>query len=170
MLDWLSPCRHRSAIILAVVFASATTLPATAKDAHPHVETKGTFADVLQDLKDAVINRGFVIDFTGHVDTMLERTSSVSKSVTETGSRSPYLNAKYIQFCSAKLTHEAVSANPYNIVVCPHVIFAFEAKTKPGHIVIGYRRPTPGPSKLSKRAFKKVDDLLMAIVKEAAGQ
>lgn len=171
MLDWLSPRRHLSAFVVALtVFVAATVPPALAKEAHPHIDVQGNFADVFQDLKDAIINRGYVVDFVGHVDTMLDRTSTASKSVTETGSRSPYLNAKYVQFCSAKLTHEAVSANPYNMIVCPHVIFAFEAKNKPGHIVIGYRRPTPGPSKLSKRAFKKVDDILMAIVKEAAGQ
>ena len=77
---------------------------------------------------------------------------------------------KLTQFCSAKLTHEAVSANPYNVVICPHVIFAFEDKTRPGRIVVGYRRPVPGPSKLSKRVFAKVDDVLMAIIKEALGE
>ena len=168
MLDWFSPNRL-PALFLAIVLAGATAPATLAEDANPHIEKQGAFADVFQDLKDAVINRGYVIDFVGNVDTMLDRTSSASKSVTETGSRSPYLNAKYVQFCSAKLTHEAVSANPYNMVVCPHVLFAFEAKNKPGHIVVGYRRPTPGPSKLSKRAFKKVDDILMSIVKEAAG-
>ena len=168
MLDWQKVQRHVSAFILAVVLAGSAISPATAQDAHPHVEKQGAFADVLQDLKDAVINRGYVIDFVGHVDTMLDRTSDASKSVTETGSRSPYLNAKYVQFCSAKLTHDAVSANPFNMFVCPHVLFAFETKNKPGRIVIGYRRATSGPSKLSRRAFKKVDDILMAIIKEAA--
>ena len=168
MFDWLSP--HRlPAFMLAMVLAAATAPAVFAKEANPHVEKQGAFADVFQDLKDAVINRGYVIDFVGHVDTMLDRTSGASKSVTETGSRSPYLNAKYLQFCSAKLTHEAVSANPYNMVVCPHVLFAFEAKDKPGLIIVGYRRPTPGPSKLSKRAFGKVDDVLMSIIKEVAG-
>lgn len=168
MFHWLST-NHLPALILAIVLAAGTTPAALAEEANPHVEKQGAFADVFQDLKDAVINRGYVIDFVGHVDTMLDRTSGASKSVTETGSLSPYLNAKYLQFCSSKLTHEAVSANPYNMVVCPHVLFAFEAKNKPGHIVVGYRRPTPGPSKLSKRAFKNVDDVLMSIVKEAAG-
>lgn len=162
--------RHLAGFILAACLVLLAAPGAIAQEAHPHIEKKGVFADVFQDLQDAVINRGFVVDFIGHVDTMLVRTSGASKSVTETGSRSPYLNAKYLQFCSAKLTHEAVSANPYNLVVCPHVIFAFEAKNKPGQIVVGYRRPTPGPSKLSKRAFKKVDDMLAAIIKEAAGE
>lgn len=161
--------RLLTAFALALGLAISAGPPVMAKDAHPHFEKQGNFADVFQDLSDAIINRGFVIDFVGHVDTMLERTSDVSKSVTETGSRTPYLNAKYIQFCSAKLTHEAVSANPYNVVICPHVIFAFEDKTKPGRIVVGYRRPVPGPSRLSKRAFAKVDDVLMGIINEALG-
>ena len=172
MLHLLPSQHHPAPFIVALVLAvAALAVPvATAKDAHPHLEAKGVFEEVLQDLKDAIVNRGYVVDFVGHVDTMLDRTSGASKSVTETGSRSPFLNAKYVQFCSAKLTHEAVSANPYNVVICPHVFFAFEDKAKPGRIVVGYRRPEPGPSKRSRKAFAKVDDLMMAIIKEATGK
>ncbi len=170
MLHLLLPRHHLSALAVTLVLAISSALPAISKDAHPHIETQGVFSEVIQDLQDAIINRGFVVDFVGHVDTMLDRTSGASKSVTETGSRSPFLNAKYVQFCSAKLTHEAVSANPYNVVICPHVFFAFEDKAKPGRIIIGYRRPVPGPSKRSKKTFAKVDDLMMEIVKEVAGK
>jgi hypothetical protein len=170
MLHLLLSRHHISGLAVTLVLAVSSALPAIAKDAHPHVETQGVFSEVIQDLQDAIINRGFVVDFVGHVDTMLNRTSDASKSVTETGSRSPFLNAKYVQFCSAKLTHEAVSANPYNVVICPHVFFAFEDKAKPGRIIVGYRRPAPGPSKRSKKAFAKVDDLMMEIVKEVTGK
>lgn len=108
MLHLLLSRHHLSGLAVTLVLAVSSALPAIAKDAHPHVETQGVFSEVIQDLQDAIINRGFVVDFVGHVDTMLNRTSDASKSVTETGSRSPFLNAKYVQFCSAKLTLEAV--------------------------------------------------------------
>ena len=128
---------------------------------------KGDFADVLQDVKDAIINRGLIIDYVGHIDTMLDRTSEAVGSVTEKGMKSPFLGAKYVQFCSAKLTHDAVSANPYNIAVCPYVIFVFEERSAPGQIVVGYRRPIPGPSRLTRRALSKIEALLSEIMAEA---
>lgn len=135
-----------------------------------HFSTKAAFDEVFQDLKDAIINRGFVIDFTGHVDTMLERTSGVAGSVTKSGEKSPYLHAKYVQFCSAKLTHESVSANPYNLAICPYVVFIFESRAKPGTIVVGYRKPQAGPSKLSRAAFAKITKLLADIATEATSR
>ncbi len=156
-----------AALLLAALASCSASLaqPAGKK----HFSTKAAFEDVLADLKDAIVNRGLVIDYTGHVDKMLERTSAAAGSVTETGSKSPYLHAKYIQFCSAKLTHQAVSANPYNLAICPYVIFVFEAKSEPGKIVVGYRRPIAGPSKYSKTALGRIETLLDGIAKEATG-
>ena len=149
-----------------------SSLALAQKDFTPrHYTRAGTFEDVLQDLKDAVINRGLVIDYVGHVDKMLNRTSAAASSVTESGSKSPYLNAKYLQFCSAKLTHASVSANPFNLSICPYVVFIFEAKTDPGKIIVGYRRPIPpGPSQLTKKAFAEIDKLLDGIAKEATSE
>ena len=98
---------------------------------------------------------------------MLERTSEAVGSVTPGGSKSPYIDAKYLQFCSAKLTHEVVSANPLNIAICPYVVFIFELKTDPGKIHVGYRKPIAGPSRLTRKATAKVEALLNDITKQA---
>lgn len=160
-------------IIYALAVMAMITLPgaATADSSKPqHYKTSGQFEDVWQDLQDAIINRGLKVDYVGHIGKMLERTSAAAGSVTASGSQSPYLNAKYLQFCSAKLTHQSVSANPFNLSICPYVVFAFEAKTKPGEIVVGYRRPVPGPSKRTRAAIANINKLLDEIVKEAAAQ
>ena len=128
----------------------------------------GTFDDVLFELNNAIVDRGLVVDYTGHLGAMLERTSEAVGSVTPAGSKSPYLKAKYLQFCSAKLTHEVVSANPLNIAICPYVVFIFELKSDPGKIHVGYRKPIAGPSRLTRRATAKVEALLDDITKEAA--
>jgi hypothetical protein len=129
--------------------------------------TTGEFEDVLFELNNAIIDRGLVVDYTGHLQTMLERTSEAVGSVTPGGSKTPYLEAKYLQFCSAKLTHGVVSANPLNIAICPYVVFIFELKTDPGKIHVGYRRPIAGPSRLTRRAIAKVEALLDGITKDA---
>jgi len=151
------------------VWMAAAVQPAAAigADGYSKVEREAAFEDVWQDLQDAVINRGLKIDYIGHLDKMLERTSEVAGSVTPGGSKTPYLNAKYVQFCSAKLTHQSVSANPYNIAICPFVIFVFEAKVNPGTVVIGYRKPIPGPSRMTRKAFADIEALLASIIKEA---
>jgi hypothetical protein len=127
----------------------------------------GTFEDVMFELNNAILNRGLVVDYTGHLQTMLERTSEAVGSVTPGGSKTPYIEAKYLQFCSAKLTHGVVSANPLNIAICPYVVFIFELKTDPGKIHVGYRRPIAGPSRVSRKAIAKVEALLDEITKEA---
>lgn len=78
----------------------------------------GTFEDVRSDLGDAIVNRGFVIDYVGHINAMLERTAEAARSVTKDGLKSPYRNAEFVQFCPAKFVHEAVSANPFALANC----------------------------------------------------
>ena len=153
---------HVAVLVAALLISafSAHAQPAGKK----HHSIKGNFEDVLQDLQDAVINRGLVIDYVGHIDKMLVRTSKAA------GSKSPYLNAKYMHFCSARLTHEAVSADVFNLAICPYVIFIFEARAEPGKIVVGYRAPVPGPSKRSQIALAKIEKLLDDIAKEATSE
>ena len=129
--------------------------------------TTGKYEDVLLELNNAIVDRGLVIDYTGHLQAMLERTSEAVGSVTPGGRKTPYIEAKYLQFCSAKLTHEVVSANPLNIAICPYVVFIFELKSDPGKIHVGYRRPIAGPSRLTRKAIAKVEALLNEITKQA---
>lgn len=154
-------------LITALLALSATTTQADGVRGFQAYETKGAFSDVLSDLKDAIINRGLVIDYTGQLNKMLKRTSKTVGSVTESGSATPYLEAQFMQFCSAKLSHEVISANPQNIAVCPYVVFIYELKTAPGKVHVGYRRPITGPSKRSRKALAKIDALLNDIVKES---
>ena len=159
-----------AATALAVCIGFSGTALADSHEGFAAYSKQGQFDEVLQDLQDAIINRGYVIDYVGNVDLMLERTSEAASSVTAEGAKSPYLNAKFVQFCSAKLTHEAVSASPLNLAICPYVTFAFETRSEPGKVTVGYRRPIPGPSKATKKAFGKIEGLLDEITKEAAAE
>ena len=125
---------------------------------HKMISTKGSFEEVLFELNNAIVNRGLVIDYTGHVDSMLARTSG------SVGVESPFKNAKYIQFCSAKLTNAAVNADASNLAVCPYVVFAYETQATEGTIHVGYRRPIGSSSKASKAALANIEKLLDEIV------
>ena len=155
---------------MAALLCFATPAAADQSDGYTIYSKQGDFNDVLQDLQDAIVNRGYVIDYIAHVDMMLLRTGEAAGSVTAEGAKSPYKNAKVLQFCASKLTHEAVSASPLNIGVCPYVTFVIETNAEPGKITVGYRRPIPGPSKATKKAFAKIESLLDEIAKEAAAE
>lgn len=156
-----------TAIALFSVFLS-TAAPATESTGLKELTKTGKFADVRDDLKAAIVNRGYVVDYVGQFNKMLERTSEAVGSVTAAGAKSPYIDAEFLQFCAAKLTHDAVSANPQNIVNCPYVVYVYELNGKPDTIHVGYRQPVGGVSKLSRKAIGEIDKLLNDIITEAA--
>lgn len=146
-----------------VALAALTTAPARAQtDASGFylTDVEGTFADVLFELQGAVVDRGLVIDFEGHVGDMLSRTADVVEM------DSPYVEAEYFQFCSAPLTHAAVAASPDNLAICPYVVFAYTLESAPDVVKVGYRRPSGGTDPASVEALGAIDELLRAIVDE----
>ena len=152
------------ALAAAVVIAPATVLGSEPSDTIKTVT--GDFDEVFGDLQDAVINRGLVIDYVGDVGKMLERTAEAAKG---SDTKAPYLNARYLQFCSAVLTHEAVGADVHNLAMCPYVVFAYQTRAAPGQVSVGYRQVTLAPAATSQAAQAKVHDLLQAVVNEAVG-
>lgn len=124
-------------------------------------QIEADFEDTKLDLESAIVNQGLVIDYTGNVGAMLERTSDVVEE------KSPYSNAAYMQFCSATHTHAAVSASIENISICPYVVFVYESNAELGKVTVGYRRPVGIDSPQSVSALQKIDDLLKGIIDEA---
>lgn len=153
-----------SLIALTLAFSS----PAISDDVGYKSYTKaGKYEDVRDDLKDAIIKRGFVIDYVGHFNSMLERTAEAAGRNVESGKKSPYLNAEYVQFCPSKLTHEAVSANPIAIANCPVAVFVYEVHQEPGVVHVGFRTPVASPSRLSKDINGRIVEMLDGIAKDA---
>jgi hypothetical protein len=151
---------------VSILLGAAAAAPSMASGEEDRMMTvEASFVSVLQDLQDAIVNRGLVIDYVGHVDTMLDRTAEAS-GIKET----PYLNARYMQFCSSVLTHEASAADPSNLSMCPYLVFAYEARNAPGKVVLGYRAPDVRNDDASKAVGAKVEALLKEIIDEAAAQ
>jgi len=121
-----------------------------------------SFADVKQNIADAIINRGYRIDYTGHIGDMLKRTAAdvgATKTI--------YANAESVQFCSAVLSRKMMEADAANIVYCPYVIFYYERADQPGTVYAGHRQLGPGVSPESKAAIATINKLLDDIVREA---
>lgn len=150
-------------MLLAVFLAWASSASAGEERDYTIRYTDAQFEDVFLDLQDAVINQGLVIDYVGHVNTMLERTADAASDAAD---KSPYLNARYLQFCSAAITHEAIRIRPQNLATCPFVIFVYQTRDEPERVAIGYRNPemgVPGPTRF---VMEKATILLDKIIAE----
>ena len=121
------------------------------------------YEDVKFELSDAIIRRGLVVDHTGQIGAMLERTGP------DVGSTKPlYTRAEFFTFCSAKFSRAMMEAVLGNIAFCPFVVFIYEAANKPGETVVGYRKPMlASGDEASKKALADIDALLDGIVKDA---
>jgi uncharacterized protein (DUF302 family) len=121
-----------------------------------------SFEDVKFDLTNAVIERGLVVDYTGSVAGMLDRTGADVGST-----KKLYRHAEYLVFCSAKLSRQMMEADPANIGFCPFVVYIYERSDKPGEVVVGARPPTARGDDASRKALAEVEALLQGIVSDA---
>ncbi len=126
-------------------------------------QTEAAFEDVRQDVSDAIINRGYVIDYTAKIGDMLERTASDVGST-----RKVYSGAETAQFCSAVLSRRMMEADPANIAFCPYVVFYFHKADQPGVVHVGFRKLPEDGSAESKASRQEINRLLTEIVEEAA--
>ncbi len=159
----------RSTLLLCIFATLAITGTVKAEERRDFTihHKDAPFEEVFQDLEDAVINQGMVIDYVGHVNEMLVRTADVVLENAGDGEKSPYLNAKFILFCSAALTHQAVRANQHNLATCPYVIFAYQTHKRPERTIVGYRNPEMGVPGPTRQVMEKVKQLLEKVVAEA---
>jgi hypothetical protein len=124
------------------------------------------FDEVRQDLADAIINRGYVIDYEAYIGKMLARTAAdvgASQTLFAEG------RANSMQFCSAVLSRNTMEADVMNIAYCPYVLFVFQERLDDPVVTIGFRRLPERGSEESKATLAIVNKLLDDIAREAAG-
>jgi len=147
------------AVLVLPLVAAAWATPALAQEGVTSYATTSAYADVAADLEDAIINRGYVVDYHGLVGDMLKRTAA------DVGSAVPlYKDAEFFQFCSAVMSRAAMEADIGNVAFCPYVLFIYEAEATPGTVTVGFRRLPDGPGR------DEVNALLDEIAQEAAAQ
>ncbi len=125
---------------------------------------EGEYEEVRFDLEDAIVTQGLTVDHVSHVSDMLQRTAGVVE-----GAKQIYVKGEQFQFCSAKLSRDAMQADPANIVFCPYMVFMYERADAPGKIHIGYRKLNEIGSDQSIKALNAVNTLLKNIITEASG-
>ncbi|NND91868.1 MAG: hypothetical protein HKN42_13490 [Granulosicoccus sp.] len=153
-----------AALTLALSLTASMPAMVTAGELHGsyYLSTSSNEFDVVvADLQDAIVNQGLVVDFVGHSGDMLERTAEALET------ESPLSAAQYINFCSAKLTHAAIAASPENMAICPYVVFAYQVKSEPDTVYLGFRRPAGATGEASEQALADIESLMQALVDEA---
>lgn len=146
------------AALVLVAMTALSAFPAAAQDDVTGFETDAAFADVMSDLSDAIVNRGYVVDYHGFIGDMLKRTAA------DVGSEARlYSNAEFVQFCSAVKSRAAMEQDIGNIAYCPYVLFAYETEATPGKVTVGFRRLPDGGGR------DEINALLEEIAREAAG-
>ncbi len=154
-----------TALLTAALVVAGILSASASEDDVNVVSAKASFSDVKQDLADAIINRGYVIDYTARIGEMLARTGQ------DVGSgKKIFTGAETVQFCSAVLSRKMLEADPANIAFCPYVIFYYERTDQPGTVHVGYRELDEDGSDASEAAKKAINKLLKDIIKEAANK
>ena len=144
-------------ILLSIVILALGAFTLNAEGVKSY-KIKAEFEQVQQDAADAIINRGYVIDYTGHIGAMLNRTSG------DVGAQKKvFSNATVMQFCSAVLSRKVMEDDAQNIAFCPYGVFVYELDANPGEIIVGFRK-LPDTTENLKTVNKLLDD----IVREAA--
>ncbi|GAB6053790.1 hypothetical protein JCM17960_26100 [Magnetospira thiophila] len=157
---------QRSLMIFAISLMSLGFLISNGAMAGGHGQqfysTEGSFADVKQDVVNAVTNKGLVVDYVARIGDMLKRTGSDMGS-----SKQIYAEAEMLQFCSANYSRAAMEADPSNIIFCPYVIVLYTLPDSPGTVHVGYRRPLGGSDLASRQALLEIEGMLDSVVREA---
>ncbi len=151
---------------LAGLLALSTT-SAMSQETNSRIKTyvvEGSFEDVIFDLGEALTNQGLVIDDRNKVSDMLIRTG---KDIGAT--KTIYKGGEVLGFCSARLSRNAMEADPMNIAFCPYSMFAYETTAKPGFVTVGYMKLDGASNPASKKALDAVNKLMDTMVREAAG-
>ncbi|MCB1471946.1 MAG: DUF302 domain-containing protein [Rhodobiaceae bacterium] len=150
-----------TATVAGVALAATGLLaaPVSAADDLVTVTTKDApFATVAQDLNDAIVNRGFNIDYHGFIGDMLKRTAGDVGATKEL-----YSDAEFFTFCSAVVSRRVMEAEIGNIAYCPYVLFVYEDAAMAGTVTVGFRKLPAGGGR------DEVNTLLEEIAKQAAG-
>ena len=143
----------------------ATTSIALAKNTSiKSYQFKASFEDALFDLKEALTNKGLVVDHEAKVANMLNRTAKDVGATTTV-----YKHGQVVEFCSASLSRRAMEADPLNMAFCPYTMFVYETIAKPGTITIGYKVLDGAATPKSKKALDDVNKIMDSMVREAAG-
>lgn len=125
------------------------------------VRVNGDFEDIRDSVRQAIEGKGINIAHTLPASDMLNRTGKdfgIEKNV--------FLQAETVEFCSARISHRLVQANPENILLCPFTISVYVLADDPDHVYLSWRRPFFPSDPESQAAVQQMTELIEAIIRE----
>lgn len=146
--------------LLFLLFLSFSAL--AAEDYRITHVVEDNFEEVRENVVNAIINRGLVINNISRVGEMLERTG---RGLGDT--QRIFHRAEILEFCSAGISRENMKANPHIIVFCPYGIAIYVLPDNPRKVYISYRKPVSGDSPQERSAMQSLEKLMSSIVLEA---
>ena len=126
------------------------------------VRVTGDFENIRDSVRQAIEGKGINIAHTLPASDMLNRTGKdfgIEKNV--------FLQAETVEFCSARISHRLVQANPENILLCPFTISVYVLSDDPEHVYLSWRRPFSTSDPESQAAVQDMVELIEAIIREA---
>ncbi len=156
-----------------------------------NIVVNDNYADVRDNLVDAIEQKSIKISKIFHASDMLDRTkgdvfnmsnmySKLQGNIDKVFNMSNYdadnknlvpkkvyKKAEIIEFCSADISHELVLANPLNIAVCPFKIAIFSLRDSPQQTHIIYNKLTAFDNN-SKAAIAKANNLIKSLAESAS--
>jgi len=150
-------------IVLAFSLVACTPTPPASTVVR--YSSDADFETVRDEVKNAILVRGLVIDNTSYIGKMLDRTR---KDVGSDKVVYHDAHAEAFSFCSATVSRQTMEASPHNIVFCPYTIAVYSTAAEPKKTYVAFRRPVArDPSEASRAALGKVENLLDGIAREA---
>jgi len=151
-------------LLLGLLVMAGSASPTAAEDNNglQIYTVEETFDDAAFYVENAIVDRGYKIDYRGHVGAMMERTAKDFDDA-----QPIYKSADFFTFCSARLSRAMIEADPANVGFCPYVIFVYELADEPGKSHVGFRPLPLVGSEASQSALNEINELLNAIAEEA---
>lgn len=144
-----------SALVIVLLMLS-TSVRAAGDDVSTLITEQG-FEEAVDSVRGAIINRGYSVDYNGHIGEMLDRTA---KDVGAT--KRIFKGAEIFSFCSAVMSRDVLEHDASDIAYCPYVIFVYEEASADEGVKIGFRHLPSGGAR------DQANDMLTAIIESAA--
>ena len=117
------------------------------------------------ELHDAILAKGLVIDNTQFIAKMLDRTG---KDLGTTKKIFGDDQGQTFSFCSSVISRKTMEADAHNIAFCPYSLVVYSPAAEPKKVYVAYRRPVLNEgSEAAKTALKEIETLLDGIARDA---
>ncbi|KAB2309738.1 DUF302 domain-containing protein [Betaproteobacteria bacterium SCN2] len=148
--------------VLTLIMLAIAAGAAVAADNYATVfKAQGSYADVRDFIRMGIESEGLVINNTGHIADMLERTG---KDVG--ASKQVYTGGEQFEFCSATLSRTMMEADPHAIALCPFVISVYQLPNDKT-VYVSYRKPAKTKNPELRKALGDIEKLQVKIIQGA---